>query len=82
MTANVYFDHNGEFIPALVREIKFTTVNGAKRALINCIRKMQNSLYMQYGGGQKITVIASIPQHTKPDEYFLKTEYTTNFGLV
>ena len=54
MTADVYFEHNGEFIPAMCRRIQFVSERGLKTAFINVCRKSMTSLHLQYGSFQRI----------------------------
>ena len=55
-TANVYFNGNGKFYPVLSREITFTTINGAKRALNNLIARHIDNLRRFYPVGTQINV--------------------------
>lgn len=55
-TANVYFNGNGIYYPVLDRQITFTTITGAKRALNNLIARHGDNLRRFYPRGTQINV--------------------------
>lgn len=55
-TANVYFNGNGIYYPVLDRQITFTTITGAKRALNNLIARHVDNLRRFYPCGTQINV--------------------------
>lgn len=56
--ATVTFSHNGEFIPALCKEISFCSIAGAKKSFIGLLNRMEETLRYNYGSGKQIIVTA------------------------
>ena len=56
ITATVHFDGAGVYYPVLDRQITFTTINGAKRALHNIISRHMDNLKRFYPRGTQINV--------------------------
>lgn len=68
--ATVHFSCDGKYISMLDVEITFTTIAGAKRALIRVINKNILNLQMYYGYGKRVNVEAVI---VGMDEPFMTT---------
>lgn len=68
--ATVHFSCDGKYIPMLDVEITFSTITGAKRALIRVINKNILSLQMYYGYCKRVNIEAVI---IGMDEPFMTT---------
>lgn len=55
-TALVFFSYHGEFIPAMVRQITFTTERGLKTSLRNAINRSMTTLHLHYGSCAQIEI--------------------------
>lgn len=64
--ATVHFICGGETIPMLDREINFTTIAGAKRALVRIIGSHIDNLRRFYGYGKRVNVEATIVGNDVP----------------
>lgn len=65
-TARVVFVCDGRTIPLLDRSFEFTTIRGAKAALIAVIRNSVDNLQRFYGYGKIIQAKAYLPGEITP----------------